>query len=1061
MADNGAAAAKGHRAPQAGAKFNKKKARDRQKKGIDKGQKNPKAFTYASGVRAARSKRRNLDRSIQREHVPMVNRLAGVTDPPPFTVVVVGPPGCGKSTLVKGLVKHYTNQNLAAVKGPITVIAGKKRRLTFFECPNDLNAMVDLAKIADLALILVDASFGFEMEVFEFLNILKVHGFPKVMGVLTHLDSFRKTDQLNTAKKKLKHRFWTEICDGAKLFYLSGLINGKYPKREIMNLARFISVMKFRPLSWVNSHPFVLADRLEDITDPARIEANPKCDRTVAAFGFVRGTFLKPSQAVHFLGVDDFDLTDMTLLPDPVPLTVPKEKKTTLSEKEKKLFAPMSDVGDVMYDKDAVYIKIKDQQINFSKPEDLVPDSFGEKPTRKQTQEAEGAEGEDVDQRALVPAASSGPGEDMVRSLQELQQSFDERMTSSALPIFKGAQPVVSADVSSSSSSSSSSSKRGQGSSREGLSLVNKDDVLRLLYDSISAQFHAIYPVSLPEPASKRAASASALKTPTKTASPRAGDAAAAAAAAAAATPSPAKSRRGSLFGIKSPFSLPSLPDLLFPSQSAPSTPAPVDSKGPSASRPVETTEDSVDADIMSQSFASAQSSPARQPNAQSMSLAQLLPQLADKLQDLEVAGTCLQSCFPEVYEVLSFFITAYHQNVCLILRNYCPSSWTDLGLVLQWVNEYDQTLKHALQYHTACDTMLLEDLVSMRKLHEPLQHSFIRKVQNGLAMTAHDVANSQPKAELSRDDKGYFRTDGPALILSQILDKLDMVKQSFSLDEHSLPKVFQMVCEVLTVHQHVLCMMASTDILEKPRRFYMAQMNNCQSYKHVTQEMVQRFKQLATTPGKPELTQRRLKDIDDKFEPVFDSFEQYKQQCGKALSTTAMAKLTDPLNEFFTEEWYNGSAPVSQVIQTLRDEFTMIFPMLIPANLGTFLGAVIADLNTRYLARFMQSQLNLKQHPKVIVRMAADEKMLTGFFSTFQEHLTDGVLHASKDYLSFIFVALTKDASQVEEQFSSMIMRLGSGGAFSIINTAINMRADLKPAKKKALLRSLEDQLK
>ena len=30
----------------------------------------------------------------------------------------------GKSTLIKCLVKHYTKQNLAEVKGPITVVAG-------------------------------------------------------------------------------------------------------------------------------------------------------------------------------------------------------------------------------------------------------------------------------------------------------------------------------------------------------------------------------------------------------------------------------------------------------------------------------------------------------------------------------------------------------------------------------------------------------------------------------------------------------------------------------------------------------------------------------------------------------------------------------------------------------------------------------------------------------------------------------------------------------------------------------------------------------------------------
>lgn len=60
-------------------------------------------------------------------------------------------------------------------------------------------------------LLLVDASFGFEMETFEFLNILQTHGFPKVMGVLTHLDMFHNTKTLRKTKKKLKQRFWTEI----------------------------------------------------------------------------------------------------------------------------------------------------------------------------------------------------------------------------------------------------------------------------------------------------------------------------------------------------------------------------------------------------------------------------------------------------------------------------------------------------------------------------------------------------------------------------------------------------------------------------------------------------------------------------------------------------------------------------------------------------------------------------------------------------------------------------------------------------------------------------------
>ena len=95
--------------------------------------------------------------------------------------------------------------------------------MTLIECPTDLTAMVDLAKIADLALLLVDASVGFEMETFEFLCLLHNHGMPNVMGVLTHLDYYKLNKGLRKTKKQMKKRFWKEVYDGAKLFYLSGL----------------------------------------------------------------------------------------------------------------------------------------------------------------------------------------------------------------------------------------------------------------------------------------------------------------------------------------------------------------------------------------------------------------------------------------------------------------------------------------------------------------------------------------------------------------------------------------------------------------------------------------------------------------------------------------------------------------------------------------------------------------------------------------------------------------------------------------------------------------------
>lgn len=72
----------------------------------------------------------------------------------------------------------------------------------------------------------------------------------------------------------------------------------RYAKREVHNLARFISVMKFHPLSWRKDHPYVLVDRFEDVTPPEKVEQNIKCDRNVTLYGYLRGCNLKKDTKV-------------------------------------------------------------------------------------------------------------------------------------------------------------------------------------------------------------------------------------------------------------------------------------------------------------------------------------------------------------------------------------------------------------------------------------------------------------------------------------------------------------------------------------------------------------------------------------------------------------------------------------------------------------------------------------------------------------------------------------------------------------------------------------------
>ncbi|KAK9273456.1 hypothetical protein L1049_018266 [Liquidambar formosana] len=408
---------KSHRSRQSGPSAKKKPKGDKKKRDLsDEKKHNPKAFAFSSSVKAKRLQSRASEKEQRRLHVPTIDRSTG--EPAPYVVVVHGPPKVGKSLLIKSLVKHYTKHNLPEVRGPITIVSGKKRRVQFVECPNDINGMIDAAKFADLALLLIDGSYGFEMETFEFLNILQVHGFPKVMGVLTHLDKFKDVKKLKKTKQRLKHRFWTEIYDGAKLFYLSGLIHGKYPKREVHNLARFISVMKFHPLSWRASHPYVLIDRFEDVTPPERVHMNNKCDRNVTLYGFLRGCNLKKGTKVHIAGVGDYSLAGVTGLADPCPLPSAAKKKG-LRDKEKLFYAPMSGLGDLLYDKDAVYININDHFVQFSK----VDDESGEV-TRK---------GKERD-----------VGEVLVKSLQNTKYSIDEKLEKSFITLFSRKHNILS-----------------------------------------------------------------------------------------------------------------------------------------------------------------------------------------------------------------------------------------------------------------------------------------------------------------------------------------------------------------------------------------------------------------------------------------------------------------------------------------------------------------------------------------------------------------------------------------------------------------------------------------
>ncbi|VDK38792.1 unnamed protein product [Taenia asiatica] len=385
-----------HRAPQSGTKALKKV-------GLGNASKlqNSKGFAVQHTTKAARKVRKTLDRETKKYHLLDISTASSVNFSPPLIVGIVGPPRCGKSTLLRGLIRHFGRQLVPSITGPITVVAGKKLRLTLIECDCNINSMIDIAKIADLILLVVNVSRGLEMYHFEFISMLQVHGMSRVIPVLNHLDQFKESSSSRALRKKIKQRLWTDLS--AKIFLLSRfvqkkskapltghavlldyyhkrsevndkVIDGDYIPAEIQRLARLMVVKSPRPSDWRTDHPYMLVDRLEDVTNPRILAEDEKASRVISLYGWIRGAPIEASFSnplVHVPGLGDFPISECTRQQDPCPApaqlmqsdasargTIGAKLKKRLSEGERKLYAPMSSVGGVLLDHDATYIDL-------------------------------------------------------------------------------------------------------------------------------------------------------------------------------------------------------------------------------------------------------------------------------------------------------------------------------------------------------------------------------------------------------------------------------------------------------------------------------------------------------------------------------------------------------------------------------------------------------------------------------------------------------------------------------------------------------------------------------
>lgn len=206
----------------------------------------------------------------------------------------------------------------------------------------------------------------------------------------------------------MKKRFASETNDDSRLFWLRGMKNDYYIQKDIVNLARYISIIQPRKLEFKKENPHIVLDRFELLTDGV-LHDEDKVE--IAMFGYARGGSFRQNLKCNIVGLGKKAVKDIKVLEDPCPnlekatqladadeyegknkseeedddidqdgfgnKNVEQENKRHKSKKnrslqmsERLIYAPQSNIGVLSFDETGGYVTIPDKYVVFTKRDD-------------------------------------------------------------------------------------------------------------------------------------------------------------------------------------------------------------------------------------------------------------------------------------------------------------------------------------------------------------------------------------------------------------------------------------------------------------------------------------------------------------------------------------------------------------------------------------------------------------------------------------------------------------------------------------------------------------------
>nr|XP_055052600.1 pre-rRNA-processing protein TSR1 homolog [Misgurnus anguillicaudatus] len=272
-----------------------------------------------------RRNKANQLRRNKKDSVLTEKRKLGSRDGPPHLVAVIalhsGVDAGAVTKILKAEVDGVVHED-QGVSGAVDsfglVLPRFKQRFTFYR-PDmaDLHSVLDVAKIADSLVFVLDSNEGWDSYGEYCLSCLFSQGLPShalVCQGIADLAVKKRTESRRALSRLVESRF-----QDARLFPID-------TEQDALLLVRHLSAQKQRRLAFRSRRSHLLVQSATYISNTSQNGATGL--GTLCVSGYVRGAPLKVNRLVHIAGHGDFQLSQIDAPSDPLPLTAaPRQAK--------------------------------------------------------------------------------------------------------------------------------------------------------------------------------------------------------------------------------------------------------------------------------------------------------------------------------------------------------------------------------------------------------------------------------------------------------------------------------------------------------------------------------------------------------------------------------------------------------------------------------------------------------------------------------------------------------------------------------------------------------------